>query len=599
MLTFIGRGHKGDDSRDEIALVEIHSEQASAKDQEVVSEPVSASPRSRAWATAIDMGGPGRISVSSNDIPDHVRRTLQRERQVTFWGTCRQYPKAVAWSLMLFCTIIMEAFDKSLIQGFIAFPPFRRRYGTPITNVDDPTITQDYEISPTWQMGLQNAAIACEIVGLLAHGYITYLIGYRKMLVLCMIWLMIAIFASFFANSIAMLAVGQALCGFPWGVIQTLAATYAAEVVPSTLRAILLSNVNMCWLIGQFAAMGVLRIFVDDETEWSYRLPFAIQWAIAVPLIIGVCFCPNSPWWLVRHERPDEARKALKRLTNGHNLNIEDTIVVMEHTNHLENKYNYGGASYGDCFKGANRRRTEIACAVWACQALCGSTLTSYGAYFLTQAGFNAAHSFTLSTGMYGMGILGGMISWIFLSFVGRRKLYLTGLSCALGFLTVGGISSIALASTGVTNWILGGIIIAMTFTYNITIGPVCYVLVAEIPSTRLRVKTVALARVTYNIFMMLNNVVVPQMLSPTAWNLKGRVCFVYIGTTLLCLLWAYFRLPECKSLSYLELDILFEKRAPTKKFKEFQDRLQGTAYMSASRIERSKNPWHGWMAYS
>jgi SP family general alpha glucoside:H+ symporter-like MFS transporter len=83
--------------------------------------------------------------------------------------------------------------------------------------------------------------------------------------------------------------------GFPWGVIQTLAATYAAEVVPSTLRAILLSNVNMCWLIGQFAAMGVLRIFVDDETEWSYRLPFAIQWAIAVPLIIGVCFCPNSP----------------------------------------------------------------------------------------------------------------------------------------------------------------------------------------------------------------------------------------------------------------------------------------------------------------
>lgn len=218
MLTFIGRGHKGDDSRDEIALVEIHSEQASAKDQEVVSEPVPVSPRSRAWATAVDMGGPGRISVSSNDIPDHVRRTLQRERQVTFWGTCRQYPKAVAWSLMLFCTIIMEAFDKSLIQGFIAFPPFRRRYGTPITNVDDPTITQDYEISPTWQMGLQNAAIACEIVGLLAHGYITYLIGYRKMLVLCMVWLMIAIFASFFANSIAMLAVGQALCGMDYRV---------------------------------------------------------------------------------------------------------------------------------------------------------------------------------------------------------------------------------------------------------------------------------------------------------------------------------------------------------------------------------------------
>ncbi|KAF5007856.1 hypothetical protein FDECE_5771 [Fusarium decemcellulare] len=573
MLKFVGRGHKGDDSRDEIALVEVNSDQAeSTKDQEVVSEP--APQRPRAWTTTSN-AGPGRISVSSHDLPDHVRQTLHKERQLTFFGCCRQYPKAVAWSLLLFCTIIMEAFDKSLIQAFIAFPPFRRRYGTLVTDVDDPSGEQHYEISPTWQMGLQNAAIACEIVGLLAHGYITDVLGYRKMLVLCLIWLMIAIFASFFASSIAMLAVGQALCGFPWGVIQTLAATYAAEVVPSTLRAIMLSNVNMCWLIGQFAALGILRIFVNNDTQWSYRLPFAIQWGMAVPLIIGVCFCPDSPWWLIRHERQADARRSLQRLTNGHHLNVDETIVVMEHTNMFEKKHNYGGASYRDCFKGTNRRRTEIACAVWACQALCGSTLTSYCAYFFTQAGFDATYSFTLSTGMYGMGILGGIISWVFLAYVGRRKLYLTGLSFALGFLTVGGITSVALTSTGVTNWILGGLIIAMTFTYNITIGPVCYVLVAEIPSTRLRVKTVALARVTYNIFMMLNNVVVPQMLSPTAWNLKG------------------------KALSYLELDILFEKRAPTKKFKELQDRLQDTAYMSASRIERSKNAWHGWMAYS
>lgn len=236
------------------------------------------------------------MSVSSNELPDHVRWTLHKERQAIFFRCCRTYPKAVAWSLMPFCAIIMEAFDKSLIQGFIAFPPFQRRYGTSTAQVADSPDTQSYEISPTWQMGLQNAAIASEIIGLLAHGYITYVVGYRKMLVCCLIWLMIAIFASFFANSIEMLAVGQALCGtcfimilssrqnadpfqgFPWGVIQTLAATYAAEVVPSTLRAVMLSNDNMCyWLIGQFGAMGVLRVFVKNDTQWSYRLPFAIQ----------------------------------------------------------------------------------------------------------------------------------------------------------------------------------------------------------------------------------------------------------------------------------------------------------------------------------
>jgi SP family general alpha glucoside:H+ symporter-like MFS transporter len=273
--------------------------------------------------------------------------------------------------------------------------------------------------------------------------------------------------------------------------------------------------------------------------------------------------------------------------------------MVMEHTNMIEKRYNYGGARYRDCFKGANWRRTEIVCVVWSCQALCGSTLTSYAPYFLLQAGFDPTHSLSLSTGMYGMGILGGVISWGLLSLFGRRRLYLCGLSFALLFLVVGGVLVVALTSTGVVNWILGGLIIAMTFTYNIAIGPVCYVLVAEIPSTRLRVKTVALARVAYNICTMINNVLAPQMLSPSAWNLKGKVCFVYIASTLSCLLWCYFRLPESKALSYLELDILFEKRAPTAKFQELQDRLQATAYITASRMDRSRNAWHGWMAYS
>ena len=87
----------------------------------------------------------------------------------------------------------------------------------------------------------------------------------------------------------------------------------------------------------------------------------------------------------VRYDRPDhdlharsmvpkrrvaDARRSLRRLCNRNVLDIEDAITVMEHTNMIEKKYNYGGSSYMDCFKGANLRRTEIACAVWSCQAL-------------------------------------------------------------------------------------------------------------------------------------------------------------------------------------------------------------------------------------
>ncbi|KAJ6436507.1 putative AC9 transposase [Purpureocillium lavendulum] len=457
----------------------------------------------------------------------------------------------------------MEGYDKSLIVGFFALPAFKRKYGQrtqPLVASADGGL---YEISPEWQMGLQNSALACEIVGLLAHGYITYVIGYRKMMIASLLWLCVAVVPAFFASNITILLVSQAFCGISWGVIQTLAATYAAEVVPSVLRPYVLSNVNMCWVIGQLLGTVTLRVLVHETSEWSYRLPLALQWAWAVPLLIGVSFAPDSP-------------------------------SLMDHTNKIEKHLNYGGATYADLFKGANRRRTEISCMVWTCQALSGAILTGYAPYFFEQAGLAPSNSFNLSTGMYGMAILGGMVSWALLSTVGRRKLYLSGLASAVVILVIGGIVSVSLSGHSGADWALGAVIILVTFTYDLTIGPVCYVLVAEVPSTRLRVKTVALARVAYNIVMIGNNVLTPKMLNPTAWDLGGKSCFLFAGTSLLCLAWCYIRLPETKELSYLELDILFERRAPAAKFRQVQTRLANSAYLSLSQAERLTNTWHG-----
>lgn len=37
----------------------------------------------------------------------------------------------------------------------------------------------------------------------------------------------------------------------------------------------------------------------------------------------------------------------------------------------------------------------------------------------------------------------------------------------------------------------------------------------------------------------------------------------------MLTFIWAYFRLPECKSRTFRELDILFERGVSARKFKE------------------------------
>lgn len=49
----------------------------------------------------------------------------------------------------------------------------------------------------------------------------------------------------------------------------------------------------------------------------------------------------------------------------------------------------------------------------------------------------------------------------------------------------------------------------------------------------------------------------------------KGKAGFFWGASSLMILIWAYFRLPECKGRSYRELDILFERGVPAKGFKD------------------------------
>lgn len=95
------------------------------------------------------------------------------------------------------------------------------------------------------------------------------------------------------------------------------------------------------------------------------------------------------------------------------------------------------------------------------------------------------------------------------------------------------------------------------------------YSLVAEIPSTRLRNKTVVLARNLYNITGVVANVLTPHMLNPDAWNWGAKAGFFWAGTGALCAVWTYFRVPEPKGRTYAEMDMLFDAQTSARKFKE------------------------------
>ena len=114
---------------------------------------------------------------------------------------------------------------------------------------------------------------------------------------------------------------------------------------------------------------------------------------------------------------------------------------------------------------------------------------------------------------------------------------------------------------TSAVAWSVGSLLLFFTFIYDLTVGPVCYCLVAEMSSTRLRAKSVVLARSLYNIGGIVNAFIVPRQLSREEWNWGAKTGLFWAGVNAFLILWTFFRLPEPKGRTYGELDVLFEHK--------------------------------------
>jgi SP family general alpha glucoside:H+ symporter-like MFS transporter len=508
-----------------------------------------------------------RVSLSMLDakqVTADAHKASESEQNMTLKQGLRLYPKAIAWSVLLSAAIIMEGFDKVLIANLFAVPAFKQKYGDLLPD-------GTYQLTAAWQAGLTNGAYVGECLGLLLNGIVADRIGYRWTMMGALFATNLFIFIVFFAQNIEMLLVGLIFCGIPWGVFQTLTCTYAAEVTPVPLRPILTTFVNLCWVIGQFLASGVLKGVAERPDQWAYRIPYALQWLWPTPLLIGIFFAPESPWWLVRKGRDSDAKKMLLRLTSSDanpDFNADETIAMMRHTNELEKAVSEG-TTYWDCFRGTDLRRTEIAAMTWFTQAFCGASLIGYSTYFFEQAGLSTSNSFSMSLGQYAIGAVGVFVAWTLIPRVGRRTLYVCGdLAMVVILVIIGCLGIIPEGNMG-AQWAVGAMLLVFACVYNITVGPVCYALVAEMPSTRLRQKTVVLARNFYNLASIIGNVMTPRMLNPSAWHWGAKSAFFYAGTCFCCFVWAFFRLPEPKGRTYAEMDILFETRVSARKFKD------------------------------
>lgn len=115
-------------------------------------------------------------------------------------------------------------------------------------------------------------------------------------------------------------------------------------------------------------------------TNEQPRIPIALQWMFPTPLAILLYLAPESPWWLVRKGRLEEAEKAIIRLGNTKTLNASEAVAMMRRTVELEKSVKEPNLI--ELWKGTDLYRTLIVCGVYAAQNLTGNLIANQAVYF-------------------------------------------------------------------------------------------------------------------------------------------------------------------------------------------------------------------------
>ncbi len=150
-----------------------------------------------------------------------------------------------------------------------------------------------------------------------------YAFGRRGALFIAALFSFSTVIGAAYVQSWEMLLVLRILLGVGIGAKASVVAVYIAETAPSKLRGSLI----IFWQI--FVACGIFlgaaaNLVVFD----SWRKQVASPFIPAIPLIVLVPFCYESPRWLYKHNRVKDALDSLRHLRRSDILACRDLIVM-------------------------------------------------------------------------------------------------------------------------------------------------------------------------------------------------------------------------------------------------------------------------------
>ncbi len=427
---------------------------------------------------------------------------------------------------------LLFGYDTAVVAGAIGF------------------IQKLYDLSPAMKGWVASCALIGCIIGAMFSGVLSDKFGRKKLLIAAGLMFAISSAGILMPLNLTWFVFFRLIGGIGIGTASMIGPMYIAEIAPADIRGRLVS-INQLGIV-----TGILLIYFvnaniagwHDET-WNittgWRYMFGSGVIPSVIFLIMLFFVPESPRWLASKERLDEADDILTKV-NGKQK-------AQQELSEIKKTLNIEQGSFSEIFKPGVRKALLIGVVLCIFSQVTGINAIMYYAPEIFKSTGDATSSALMQTVL--VGIINVLFTLVAIKYVdkwGRRALLLAGTAgMAVCLAIVGGAFHFDMAK----GYIILIAILAYIAFFAVSLGPLAFVVIAEIFSNRNRGKAMSVA-----IFFLWISVYAVSQSFPMLLNSIGSAYtfWIYMVMSILAFVFVLKLIPETKGKSLEEIEKYF-----------------------------------------
>lgn len=434
---------------------------------------------------------------------------------------------------------LLFGYDTAVVAGAIGF------------------IQKRFDLSAAMMGWIASCALIGCVTGAMFAGYLSDKLGRKKVLILSAILFAVSSIGTAIPQDLTLFVVFRIIGGLGIGIASMISPMYITECAPAEIRGRLVSINQLGIVTGilliYFVNAGIAGLY--DETwniDSGWRWMFGSGIFPSLIFFILLLFVPESPRWLAQAGRTDEAERILTKINGAAKAKAE--------LKEIENAINTETGSFSELFRPGLRTALIIGIILSVFSQVTGINAIMYYAPEIFKSTGDGSGSALLQTILVGIvNLLFTIVAIKYVDKAGRKGLLLAGAAgMAICLAIVGG----AFYMEAVKGYLVLVAILAYIACFALSLGPLTFVVIAEIFPNRVRGRAMSICL----FFLWISVYFVSQFFPILLQSIGSAYTFwIFMAMSVIAFLFVWKMVPETKGKTLEEIEKIWHRASAEK----------------------------------